>query len=163
MKNLILALTLLIGLTAFSQGLTLGKEAPKEIKLERGRFYIDGTQIPSYQMKKVLASNLHSIKLYKEAKSKEALGGLLLGLGITLSVVDFAVGVFSAAKYPTALTYAGAGCIVASIPILSGRKKEVEEAVKSYNDGLKNTSSLEADFDLNAVANQNGVGIQIKF
>ena len=163
MKNIILALTLLLGLTAFSQGLTLGKEIPKEVKYERGRFYIDGTQIPSYQMKKIFATNLHSVKLYREAKSKESLGGLLLGLGITLSVVDFAVGVFSDAKYPTVLTYAGAGCIVASIPILSGRKKKVEEAVKSYNDGLKNTSSVEADFGLNAVANQNGVGIQIRF
>lgn len=162
MKSLLLLITLLLGFTAFSQGLTLGKDIPKPIKYESGKFYVDGTQISSYQMKTVFATNLHSIKLYKQAKSKESIGGLLLGLGITLSVVDFAVGVFSDAKYPTALTYAGIGAFVASIPILSGRKKKIEEAVKSYNDGLKNTSSI-SDFDLNAVANQNGIGIQIKF
>ena len=64
MKNLLLAFTLLMGFTAFSQGLTLGKEPSKEIKLEKGRFYIDGTQIPSYQMKKVFASNIHSLNLF---------------------------------------------------------------------------------------------------
>lgn len=163
MKKLLFALTFLIGFSAFSQGLTLEKDTPKPIKFERGKFYIDGTQIPSYQMKKVFATNLHSIKLYKEVRSKEAIGGLLLGLGITLSVVDFAVGVFSVAKYPTALTYAGIGAIAVSIPILCGRKKKTEEAVKLYNEGLKNTSSSAIDFDMSALANQNGIGIQIKF
>ena len=66
-------------------------------------------------------------------------------------------------KYPTALTYVGLSSIVVSIPILSGRAKKVEEAVKSYNEGLKNTSSVDTNFDLNAMANQNGIGIQIKF
>jgi len=163
MKKILLALTLLLGLTAFSQSNPFEKDTPKPVTFEKGRFYIDGTQIPSFQMKKVFAANLHSIKLYKEAKSKESIGGLLLGLGITLSVVDFAVGVFSDAKYPTALTYAGVGAVAVSIPILCGRKKKMEEAVKSYNDGLKNTTSSEIDFDMNALANQNGIGIQIKF
>ena len=94
-------------------------------------------QIPSYQVKKIIASNLHSLHLYKEAKSKEAIGGMLLGMGITASVVDLAVGLFSDVKYPTVITYAGLGAIAISIPILSGRAKKVEEAVKTYNDGLK--------------------------
>lgn len=163
MKGLFIAFTLLIGLTAFSQGLTLGKEAPKDVKYERGRFYIDGTQIPSYQMKKVFASNLHSIKLYNEAKSKEALGGALLGVGSAMTVVDLAIGLFSDVKYPTALTYIGLSAVVVSIPILCGRRAKVEEAVKSYNESLKNTTSVDSNFDLNALANQNGIGIQIKF
>ena len=161
MKKLLLAFTLLMGFTAFSQGLTLGKEPSKEIKLEKGRFYIDGTQIPSYQMKKVFASNIHSLNLYKKAKTKETLGGALLGLGATVCVIDLAVGLFSDVKYPTALTYAGLGAVAISIPILSGRAKKMEEAVKTYNDGLKDSGST--DFDLNALANQNGIGIQIKF
>ena len=36
MRKLLFAFTLLMGFTAFSQGLTLGKEPSKEIKLERG-------------------------------------------------------------------------------------------------------------------------------
>lgn len=161
MKNLILAFTLLIGFTTFSQGLTLVATAPKPLKLENGKIYQDGIQIPSYQMKKIVASNLHSLKVYKQAKSKETIGSTLLGLGATLTVVDLAIGLFSDAKYPTALTYAGVGMIAVSIPVLSGRSKKMEEVVQSYNDGLKNTTSL--DYDLNAVANQNGIGIQIKF
>lgn len=161
MKNILIAFALLIGFTAFAQKPTLGDTSPVPIKLVKGRIYQNDVQVPSYQVKNILASNLHSLKLYKQAKSKETLGATLLGLGITLSVIDLAVGLFSDVKYPTALTYAGVGMVAVSIPILSGRAKKVEEAVKSYNDGLKNTSSL--DFDLNAVANQNGIGIQIKF
>ncbi len=161
MKNLLLAFTLLMGFTAFSQGLTLGKEPSKEIKLEKGRFYIDGTQIPSYQMKKVFASNIQSLNLYKKAKTKETLGGTLLGLGATVCIIDLAVGLFSDVKYPTALTYAGLGALAISIPILSGRVKKMEKAVKTYNEGLKDSGST--DFDLNALVNQNGIGIQIKF
>lgn len=160
-KNILLAITLLIGFTAFSQGLTLGKEPSKEIKLEKGRFFIAGEQIPTYQMKKVFASNLHALHLYQQAKSKETLGGALLGIGSAMTVVDLAIGLFSDVKYPTALTYVGLGAVAVSIPVLCGRRKKIEEAVQSYNEGLKNTSS--ADYDLNVVANQNGVGIQIKF
>lgn len=161
MKQILFVLTLFICSTTFSQGLTLGKETPKELKLEKGKIYQNGVQIPSYQVKKIMATNLHALNLYKKAKSKETLGGTLLGLGTALTVVDLSIGLFSDVKYPTALTYVGLSAIVVSFPILSGRAKKVDEAVKSYNEGLKNTSS--ADLDLNAVVNQNGIGIQIKF
>ncbi len=160
MKQLILIAILLLGFTAFPQ-LTLKNNTPNELKLEKGKIYQNGVQIPTYQVKKILASNLHSLHLYKQAKSKETLGATLLGLGITLSVVDLAVGLFSDVKYPTALTYVGVGMVAVSIPVLSGRSKKIKEAVQSYNEGLKNTGSV--DFDLNAMANQNGIGIQIKF
>ncbi len=163
MKQLPFIITLLIGFTAFSQGLTLKKNTPVELKLEKGKIYQNDIQVPSYQVKKIVASNLHSLHLYKTAKSKEAIGGMLFGLGATACVVDLAVGLFSDVKYPTAITYAGIGVVAISIPILSGRAKKVEEAIKTYNDGLKNTSSVDTNFDLNAVANQNGIGIQIKF
>lgn len=161
MKNILLAITLFIGFTALSQGLTLEKETSPELALKRGKIYQNGVQIPSYQVKQILASNLHSLKVYKQAKSKETLGGALLGLGIAASVVDLAIGLFSDVNYPTGLTYAGLGAIAVSIPILSGRARKVEDAVKSFNEGLKNTGSTE--LDLNAVVNQNGIGIQIKF
>ena len=163
MKKLLIVFTLLIGFSAFSQELTLEKNKTKEIKLENGRFYINGTQIPSYEMKKIFASNLHSIKLYKAAKSKEAIGGTLLGLGSAMTIVDLAIGLFSDVKYPTVLTYVGLSAIAVSIPILTGRAAKIKEAVKSYNDDLKNTTAAYHDYDLNALVNQNGVGLQIKF
>lgn len=161
MKNIILVFTLLIGCAGFSQGITLGDTSPQPLKLVKGKIYQNGVQIPSYELKKILASNLHSLKVYNQAKTKETLGATLLGLGTTMSVVDLAIGLFSDVKYPTFLTYAGLSAVVISLPILSGRAKRIEDAVNSYNEGLKNTSSLE--IDLNAVANQNGIGIQIKF
>jgi len=161
MKNILQLFVLLIGFTSFSQGLTLGDTSPRPLNLEGGKIYQDGVQIPSYQVKKILASNLHSLKVYKQAKSKETIGTTLMGLGITLTVVDLAIGLFSDAKYPTAMTYAGVGMVAVSVPVLSGRTKKIKDAVQSYNEGLKNTSAIE--LDLNAVANQNGIGIQIKF
>lgn len=161
MKNILLAITLVFGFTCSSQSNPFEKDTPKPIKLENGRFYIDGSNIPSYQMKKIFASNLHSLKLYKQAKSKETIGGALLGIGSTMTVVDLAIGLFSDAKYPTALTYAGLGMVAVSIPILSGKSKKMKEAVSSYNEGLKNTTSI--DFNLNGMVNQNGVGFQIQF
>lgn len=161
MERILLTLALLIGFTAFSQGLTLGDTSPKPLKLEKGKIYQNGEQIPSYQVKKILATNLHSLKAYNKAKTKETLGATLLGLGTTLSIVDLSIGLFSDAKYPTVMTYAGLGMVAVSIPILSGRAKKIEDAVNSYNEGLKNTSSTH--FDLNAVVNQNGAGLQIRF
>ncbi len=162
MKNILLACGLLLGFTTFSQGLTLGDTSPKPLKLENGKIYNhSGEQIPSYQVPKILASNLHSLKVYKQAKTKETLGGALLGIGATMTVVDLAIGLFSDARYPTALTYAGVGMVAVSIPVLSGRAKKVKDAVDSYNESLKDTGSV--DFDLNAMANGNGIGIQIKF
>ena len=161
MKNVFLIFTLLIGFNAFSQELVLKQESSKEIKLKNGRFYINESQIPSYQMKKVFASNLHSLQLFKQAKTKETLGGALLGLGTALTIVDLAIGLLSDVNYPTALTYVGLSAIAVSVPILSGRRKKIIEAVKSYNEELKSTTSI--DFDMNAVVNQNGIGFQIKF
>lgn len=162
MKNIFLVFALLIGFTAFSQqGLTLGQEVPSELTLKKGKIYQNGLQVPSYQMKKILASDLHALKLFKQAKTKETLGASLLGIGSTLTIVDLAIGLFSDAKYPTAMTYAGLSMVVISVPILSGRAKRIEGAVKSYNESLKATGSL--DFELNAVSNQNGIGIQLKF
>lgn len=161
MKNLLLAFMLLLQFTVCSQGLTLKNEPSKEIKFENGKFFINQEQIPSYQMKKIFASNLHALNQYKKAKTKETLGGALLGLGATLTVVDLAIGLFSDAKYPTALTYSGLGMVAISIPILSGREKKLKDAVASYNEGLKQTSSI--DFNLHAISNQNGIGFQIQF
>lgn len=161
MKNIFLAFALLIGCAAFSQGLTLGDTSPKPLTLDKGKVYQNGEQIPSYQVKKILASNLHSLHAWQSAKTKETLGGALLGLGTAMTVVDLSIGLFSDVKYPTALTYVGLASVAVSIPILCGRSKKVKDAIDSYNEGLKNVSA--SDIDVNAFVNQNGVGFQISF
>lgn len=161
MKNILLALVLLVGFTAFSQGLTLGDTSPKPLTLKNGKVYQNGEQVPSYQVKKILESNLHSLHAWQSAKTKETLGGALLGIGTAMTVVDLSIGLFSDVKYPTVLTYVGVGMAAVSIPILSGRAKKVKDAIDSYNEGLKNASA--SDVDVNALVNANGVGFQIRF
>lgn len=165
MKNILLAFALLFGFTAFSQGLTLGKESKPPIKYESGKFYANGNQISSREARALFATNVKSATLFKQAKSKEGLGGFLLGFGIGLTVGDLAIGLFSDKKYPSALTYVGVGSMAVSIPVLSGRKRRIEEAVKSYN-ADRTEEKLGANkntFELNAVTSQNGFGLQLKF
>ncbi len=101
MKQLFFIAVLLFGFNSFSQVLTLKKTTVAELKLEKGKIYQNDIQIPSYKVKKIFASNLHSLHLYKQAKSKEA--------------------------------------------------------VKIFNDGLKNTTSIETNFNSNAFANQSEI------
>lgn len=133
----------------------------QEIKMERGKFYQNGVQISSYETKNLLKANNEAYTYFKSAKNKEGLGGFLLGLGIGLTVGDVVKGLVSDADYPSGFTYAGAGCIAASIPVLSGRKKRLEKAIELYNNGLKATGTT--DFNMNILANSNGYGLQITF
>ncbi len=153
MKKIILLVCLFSTFLTFSQ----------QISIDKGKYYVHGKQISSFQTKKLLASNLKALALFKEAKSKEALGGFLIGIGIGLTVSDLAMGLLSDKKYPSALTYAGIGSIVISIPILSGRRKKIVEAIDMYNKDKNILGSTNNTFDFNAISNQNGFGFQIKF
>ncbi len=159
MKKIFIVLSFFLSLISFSQQLTLEINTTTPLRLENGKIYQNDTQIPSFQLKKIFASNLRSYHLFKRAKSKEALGGALLAIGSTLCVIDLALDL----DYPTGLSYAGLGAVVISIPILSGRSKKIEEAVNTYNADLKKTSFLNQNFDFNCVANRNGIGVEFKF
>jgi dipeptide/tripeptide permease len=112
-----------------------------------------------------MKTDLKALHLFKKAKSKESLGGFILGLGIGGTVADLVMGLTSEdKKYPTAITYAGVGLMAVSIPILSGRKKMIQESVDIYNTGVKDQKKTLGDnFELNIVNNTNGVGFQINF
>jgi hypothetical protein len=136
----------------------------QKIEYTDGKIFQDGVQLSSFETKKVMASDLKALHIFKKAKSKEALGGFLLGLGIGGTVADLVMGLTSDVKYPTAITYAGVGLMAVSIPILSGRKKMVQESVDIYNQGLKEQNkTLGYNFELNIVNNSNGVGLRINF
>jgi hypothetical protein len=155
MKKFITIITLLLTTISFSQ----------QITLDKGKFYYKGSQIDSRQARNLFATNIKAAALFKQAKSKEALGGFVLGLGIGLTVGDLAIGLFSDKEYPTAMTYAGVGAMAVSIPILCGRKKRYEEAVKIYNSEHKENAlgATNTTYQLNAIANQNGFGFRLKF
>ena len=154
MKQFFLILAILGFSTTFAQ----------KLEYNDGKIYQDGEQLSSFETKKVLASDLKALHLFKKAKSKESLGGLILGLGIGGTVADLVMGLTSDVKYPTGITYAGIGLMAVSIPILSGRKKMVEKSIEIYNSGLpEQQKTLGDNFELNIVNNSNGVGLRINF
>ena len=154
MKQLILILAIFGFSTTFAQ----------KLEYNEGKIFQDGEQISSFETKNLLKSDLKALHLFKKAKTKESLGGFLLGLGIGGTAADLVMGLTSDVKYPTVITYAGVGLMAVSIPILSGRKKLVQESVNLYNQGLKEQNKTLGDnFEMNFVTNSNGVGFRITF
>lgn len=136
----------------------------QKLEYNEGKIFQDGEQLSSFETKNLLKSDLKALHLFKKAKTKESLGGFLLGLGIGGTAADLVMGLTSDVKYPTAITYAGVGLIAVSIPILSGRMKLVQESVNLYNQGLKEQNKTLGDnFEMNFVTNSNGVGFRITF
>ena len=136
----------------------------QKLEYNEGKIFQDGVQLSSFETKKTMETDLKALHLFKKAKTKESLGGFLLGLGIGGTAADLVMGLTSDVKYPTVITYAGVGLMAVSIPILSGRKKLVQESVDLYNQGLKEQNkTLGNNFEMNFVTNSNGIGLRINF
>ena len=154
MKKLFLILAILGFSVSFAQ----------KLEYTDGKIFQDGEQLSSFETKNLMKTDLKALRIFKNAKTKESVGGFILGLGIGGTVADLVMGLTSDVKYPTAITYAGVGLMAVSIPILSGRKKMVQESVDIYNAGLKEQNKTLGDnFELNIVNNSNGVGLRINF
>jgi hypothetical protein len=154
MKQFILIIAILGFSTSFAQ----------KLEYTNGKIFQNGEQLSSFETKKVMETDLKALHVFKKAKTKESLGGFILGLGVGGTVADLVMGLTSDVKYPTGITYAGVGLMAVSIPILSGRKKLVQESIDIYNSGLKDQKKTLGDnFELNIVNNSNGVGFQINF
>jgi hypothetical protein len=153
MKKSIVALMLLIVTANFAQ----------EITIQNNSYFVEGKKISSLDVKKLVSSNAQALALFKSFKTKESVGGFLLGLGASLVVVDLVTGISSDVKYPSAFTYVGLTSLATSIPVLIGRKKKRDEAIAVYNKGLKSSAANNSDFECNLIANQRGYGIQFQF
>lgn len=153
MKRLILILSILISVTAFSQ----------QINRERGRFFVNGKQISTRETRQFLSANPEALALFKKGKGKESTGGLLIAFGGALVIGDLVKGLVSDAKYPTAMTYIGGAALVISIPVLMGKNKRIDEGIEMYNNGLKRLSTGASEYQLDVIANQNGCGVQLRF
>lgn len=155
MKQLLLIFALLGFTISFAQ----------KLEYKNGKMYQNDVQLSTFETKEVLKTDLKALHLFKKAKSKESIGGFVLGLGIGATAADLVMGLTTSnRKYPTAVTYAGIGLMAVSIPILSGRKKMIQESVDLYNSNLQEQNkTLGSNFELNIVNNTNGFGIQINF
>ena len=155
MKQFLLIFTLLGFSISFAQ----------KIELNNNKIFQNGVQLSTFETKKIMESDLKALHLFKKAKNKESLGGFILGLGIGATVADLVMGATTSnKKYPTVITYAGIGLMAVSIPILSGRKKMIQQSVDLYNSNLQEQNkTLGGNFELNMVNNSNGFGLQINF
>lgn len=154
MKQFILIIAILVFSTSFAQ----------KLEYTNGKIFQNGEQLSSFETKKVMETDLKALHVFKKAKTKESLGGFILGLGVGGTVADLVMGLTSDVKYPTGITYAGVGLMAVSIPILSGRKKLVQESIDIYNSGIQDQKkTLGNNFELNIVNNSNGVGLRINF
>lgn len=152
MKKGIVLLVILFSSFAFSQ----------EITMQGNKYFVNGEQISSRDVKAKIASNEEALKLFKSGKNKASLGGLFLGLGVAFCTADLVKGLVSDEDYPGAPTYIGAGLLVVSVPILIGKNKKMRQGIETYNAGLKNSGDAD-DLELNLITNQNGYGIQLRF
>jgi hypothetical protein len=152
MKKLITLFAILISTFIYSQ----------EITMQGHKYFVNGQQISSREVKEKLASNPEALKLFKCGKNQASTGGLFIGLGVAFTVADLVKGLVSDEKYPGAATYIGVSSLVVSVPILIGKNKKMRQGIELYNNGLKNTGDNE-DIELNIISNQNGYGLQFRF
>ena len=154
MKQFFLIIAILVFSTSFAQ----------KLEYTNGKIFQNGEQLSSFETKKAMETDLKALHVFKKAKTKESVGGFILGLGIGGTVADLVMGLTSEVKYPSALTYAGIGLMAISIRILSGKKKMIQESIDMYNSGLQDQKkSLGDNFEFNIVNNSNGLGLQINF
>jgi hypothetical protein len=154
MKVLFLIVTVFSFSTSFAQ----------KLEYTDGKIFQDGVQLSSFETKNLMETDLKALHLFKKAKTKESLGGFILGLGVSGTVADLVMGLTSDVKYPSGITYASVGLMAISIPILSGKKKMILESVDIYNSGIEDQKKTLGDnFELNIVNNSNGIGLRINF
>jgi hypothetical protein len=154
MKQFFLTITIVSFSLSFAQ----------KLEYTNGKIFQNGEQLSSFETKKAMETDLKAFHVFKKAKTKESVGGFILGLGLGGTVADLVMGLTSEVKYPSALTYAGVGLMAISIPILSGKKKMIQESIDMYNSGLQDQKkSLGDNFEFNIVNNSNGLGLQINF
>lgn len=166
MKKILFILFAFVSLSTFAQRDLGPKPLPanKPIELVKGKFFIDGEQYSSYDIKNhFMYNNLDAYAYYKKNKTKSTLGGLCLGLGSALIVGDAVKALVSDEDYPGSFTYVGVGLVAVSIPILSGRKAALNKSIELYNASLSQEKTLGFNYEVDFVTNQNGVGLRITF
>ncbi|MCO6163905.1 hypothetical protein [Flavobacterium sp. NRK F7] len=136
----------------------------QQIEVRDNKYYVNDDLVYKHEITKTLAANPEALQLYKKSRTKESVGGLLLGGGIGLIIGDVVKGLVSDVDYPSGFTYVGAGLIGVSIPVLSGRTRMRAKSIELYNESVKdNSNSLGYQFDMKVITNSNGIGLNITF
>lgn len=164
MKHWNLLLLLFVGF-AFAQRNTqpnpISDQAPLE--LVGKKIFQNGERVSNYDVKNHLKNNHPNAYLsYKKYQTKSAVGGLLFAGGAVLVIGDLVKHASADEKYPGGFTYVGVGMMAVSIPILSGRKKYLEQSIEMVNTENQ-IKSKATSLEIQLVHNFRGTGIQIQF
>lgn len=164
MKHWNLLLLLFVGF-AFAQRNTqpnpISDQAPLE--LVGKKIFQNGERVSNYDVKNHLENNHPNAYLsYKKYQTKSAVGGLLFAGGAVLVIGDLVKHASADEKYPGGFTYVGVGMMAVSIPILSGRKKYLEQSIEMVNTENQ-IKSKATSVEIQLVHNFRGTGIQIQF
>lgn len=119
----------------------------------------NGVRLTPNQVKDVLKVNPAALELYETGRNKSGFGGFFLGFGLGLGIGDLAAAMYGGKEYPSGLTYAAAGSILVSIPILIGHSKKIRQAVELYNNGTTGYQPPR----LNFITDRNGAGVRLSF
>ncbi|MEZ4853844.1 hypothetical protein [Flavobacterium sp.] len=166
MKTFFSLILLFVGLLSFAQRNVEAKTIPanKPIEIQNGKFYIEGDYYSHYDIKNhLMVTNSDAYKAYKSYKTKSSVGGFLLGAGGALIVCDVIRGLASDVDYPSSFTYVGAGLVAVSIPVLSGRKKRLQQSIDTYNETITPNKTMGLNVDVLLVSNRNGIGLTVTF
>ncbi|MFN3942413.1 MAG: hypothetical protein ACK4K1_07235 [Flavobacterium sp.] len=164
MKHWNILLLLFIGFT-FAQRNTqpnpISDQAPLE--LVGKKIFQNGERVSNYDAKNHLKNNHPNAYLsYKKYQTKSAVGGLLFAGGSVLVIGDLVKHASADEKYPGGFTYVGVGMMAISIPIISGRKKYLEQSIEMVNTENQ-IKSKATSLEIQLVHNFRGTGIQIQF
>jgi hypothetical protein len=164
MKHWNILLLLFIGFT-FAQRNTqpnpISDQAPLE--LVGKKIFQNGERVSNYDVKNHLKNNHPNAYLsYKKYQTKSAVGGLLFAGGTVLVIGDLVKHASADEKYPGGFTYVGIGMMAISIPIISGRKKYLEQSIEMVNTENQIKSKV-TSLEIQLVHNFRGTGIQIQF
>jgi len=143
--------------------LTFGLASAQKIEVVGKKYFINGEQVPSYEIKQKMKDlDYTAYANFKSYTNKSSWGGFLLGLGGGLIIADAVKSMVSNESYPSGFSAVGAASLLASYPILKGRKKKLKKAIETYNQAISEQAS-ENDYQIGFVANGRGIGFQINF
>jgi hypothetical protein len=157
-KTLIIALILLF----FSQ-----KSFSQKIDLEGNILYYQVTQsgnrLDWKELLMITETNLSAYELIKKSKSQNNWATIMSFTSGALFGVSIITALSEDHNTNWAYGYIGGGLLITSVSLVIKIKKNLEKGIDTYNSSLNSLTFLKSKTELNFVANNNGIGLALRF
>lgn len=154
MKHLLLLLVTLSSIVVSAQ----------KLEVKGKKYFLNNEQVATYEVKKLMKDTDYAAYAnFKSYTSKTSWGGFLIGFGGAMIVADAVKSIASKEDYPGVMSAIGAASLIASFPVMKGRSKKLEKAVDLYNEAVTTPDQSKSNFEINIVANNRGMGLQLNF